>query len=398
MTDKTHRPDTLVAHAGLDPMAHHGIVNPPVYHASTVLFPSVAAMKASGRSLDGVRYGRIGTPTSQAFEKAVAALEGGYGAVSAPSGLAAIATALTAFTRAGSHVLVTDSAYGPTRSFCDRVLTRFGVETEYYDPCIGADIARLVRPETAVVYLESPGSLTFEVQDVPAIVAASRAVNPAVTVMIDNTWGTPLHFRPFDHGVDVSIHAATKYIVGHSDAMLGVVVARTREGYEAVKTTAYLTGTCAGPDDLYLGLRGLRTLAVRLRQHEAAGLEIARWLQARPEVARVLHPALPGDPGHALWRRDFTGACGLFGVVLKPCSMEAVAAMVDGMTLFGIGASWGGFESLITVQDLTRVRTATRPDLPGPLLRLHVGLEDPRDLIADLERSLARLAAAEANR
>ncbi|UEM19223.1 cystathionine beta-lyase [Skermanella mucosa] len=389
---KNASPDTILTHAGNDPQANFGIVNPPVYHASTVLFPTVAALEEAGHSFDGVRYGRIGTPTSQAFEATVARLEGGFKAVTAPSGLAAISTALLAFVSAGDHILVTDSVYGPTRLFCSDMLKRLGVEAEFYDPLAGAGIERLIRPNTRVVFLESPGSLTFEVQDVPAIAAAAKKAG--AIVMIDNTWGTPLFFKPFDHGVDLSIHAATKYMVGHSDAMLGVITAGTEEVWNRLKRNAVQLGTCAGPDDVYLGLRGLRTMGARLRQHQDTALALARWLQARPEVARVLHPALPDDPGHALWKRDFTGACGLFAIELKPCSAAAVASFLDGMELFGMGYSWGGYESLILPIHPEKLRTATRWRTDGPMVRLHAGLEDPDDLIADLERGLARLAAA----
>lgn len=388
----SYRRRTVLTHAGLKPDENHGIVNPPVYHASTILWSSVEQMhKVHAAPFDNWSYGRTGTPTTAAFEEAVAALEGGYRSIATGSGLSAVTLSLGAFVKAGDHILVTDTAYAPTRKFCDRVLSRFGVEVSYYDPLIGGDIARLIRPETKVIYMESPGSSTFEVQDVPAIVAAAREAG--VVTMIDNTWATPLHFRPFEHGVDVSIHAATKYIVGHSDAMMGVAVCRTREHFLAIKIHAQLNGNAAAPDDLYLALRGLRTMAVRLEQHQANALEVARWLQSRPEVERVLYPALPEDPGHALWQRDFDGACGLFGVMLKPAPEAAVNAMLDGMTLFRMGASWGGYESLILPVDLSGLRTATTWAPAGPLLRLHVGLEDPADLIEELEAGFDRLNA-----
>jgi cystathionine beta-lyase len=285
-----------------------------------------------------------------------------------------------------------DAAYRPTRKFCDNVLTRFGIETTYYDPLIGAGIVGLMRPNTKVVYMESPGSLTFEVQDAAAIVAAAHA-GGAVAVF-DNTWATPLYFKPFDHGIDVSVHAATKYIAGHADAMLGVIVAPDEKTFRVVKSCAVALGNGAAPDDCYLGLRGLRTLAVRLERHEETGLKLARWLKARPEVARILHPALPDDPGHELWKRDFSGANGLFSVVLEPCSDEALAAMLDGMELFGMGFSWGGYESLILPISSDIVRTASEWSEPGPVVRIHAGLEDPDDLIADLERGLKRLGAS----
>ncbi|MBI1208463.1 MAG: cystathionine beta-lyase [Azospirillum sp.] len=388
--------ETLLSHAGRDPAGNFGIVNPPVYHASTVLFPTLAALEASDRNpFEGVNYGRTGTPTSQAFEAAVSQLEGGWRAVTAASGLSAIATALSAFTASGDHILVTDSAYGPTRRFCNEVLRGYGVETEYYDPLIGAGIARLIRPSTRVVFLESPGSLTFEVQDIPAVAAAARAAAAGgpLTLMIDNTWASPLYFKPFDHGIDVSLHAATKYMVGHSDAMLGVIVTN-QASFEPVKRTAMRFGTCAGPDDVYLGLRGLRTMAVRLARHQESGLALADWLARRPEVARVLHPGRPGDPGHALWRRDFTGASGLFAAVLRPCSKAAVAAMLDHLALFGIGYSWGGFESLALPVYPARIRSAVPWSEPGPVIRFHAGLENIDDLIRDLDQGFARLSAA----
>lgn len=389
---KNAKPDTTLVHAGRNPHANHGIVNPPVYHCSTVLFPTVQALEdADKRPYDGVRYGRAGTPTSFAFEDSVAALEGGHRAVSMGSGLSAITTVLTAFTKAGDHVLVTDSVYGPTRRFCTDVLGAYGVETEFYDPLIGGGIGRLLRPNTTVVYLESPGSLTFEVQDVPAIAAVAKAAG--ATVLMDNTWATPLFFRPFDHGVDVSIHAATKYLVGHADAMMGVAVC-TEECFVPVKRTANILGACAGPDDLYLALRGMRTLSVRLKRHQESALILADWLAARPEVARVLHPGRPGDPGHALWKRDFLGASGLFAALLHPVPKPALTAMLDHMELFGMGYSWGGFESLILPTKPGHARTATRWDESGPLIRLHAGLEDPDDLIRDLERGFDRMRAA----
>jgi cystathionine beta-lyase len=389
---KKAKPDTILTHAGNNPRANHGIVNPPVYHASTVLFPTVESLEDAGHAFDGVRYGRIGTPTSQAFEAAVAELEGAYKAVTVPSGLAAITTALLAFVSAGDHILVSDSVYGPNRLFCSDMLKRMGVETEFYDPLIGAGIGRLMRPNTRVVFVESPGSLTFDIQDVPAIAAAAK--DAGAVVMIDNTWATPLFFRPFDHGVDLSIHAATKYMVGHSDAMLGVITARTPDLWHRLKRYAVQLGTCAGPDDIYLGLRGLRTMGTRLRQHQATGIELAQWLQSRPEVARVIHPALPDDPGHALWRRDFLGASGLFAMELKPVAKQAISAFLNGMELFGMGYSWGGYESLILPANPEKLRTASTWNSQGPMIRLHAGLEDVGDLIADLDRGLTRLGEA----
>ncbi len=388
--------DTLAVTAGRDPEANFGIVNPPVYHASTVTFPTLAALEAAGkRKLDTPYYGRNGTPTTFAFEEAVAALEGGHRSVALASGKAAVLTVLTAFVEAGDHMLVTDSAYGPTRDYCERFLKRFGVETTFYDPAIGAGIASLIRPNTRLVFTESPGSLTFEVQDVPAIAEAAHAAG--CVVAMDNTWASPFFLKPFALGADVSVQAATKYIGGHSDVMLGVVTT-TRALHERVRKAAFALGAPAGPDDLYLAQRGLRTLGVRLRRHMQSGLAVAEWLRGRPQVARVLHPGLAGDPGHALWRRDFAGASGLFGVELTPGPRHAVAALLDGLELFAMGFSWGGYESLAILAEPARMRTATfsRWTDAGPLLRLHVGLEDPDDLIADLAAGLARYDRARA--
>jgi cysteine-S-conjugate beta-lyase len=391
---RNYRKDTLLAHLGRHPERQNGAVNPPVYHASTILSANMAeweAKRAPDQRFDVIRYGLLGTPTTFALEEALAAVEGGYRAMLMSSGLAAITAPLQATLKCGDHLLMVDSAYGPARNFCDKVLTRCGVETTYYDPLIGEEIARLMRPNTRVVYVESPGSHTFEIQDVPAIAAAAHAAG--AKVLMDNTWASPYLFPSFARGVDVSIHAATKYIVGHSDVMLGAVIT-TEEMYLPVRTMAADLGHCAAPDDAYFALRGLRTLSVRLERHQKNALEVARWLQRRPEVARVLYPALPDDPGHALWKRDFLGASGLFGVVLKPAPKEAVYAMIDALDLFGIGSSWGGFESLILPSNPGRLRTATRWEPEGPGLRLHIGLEDPQDLIADLERGLHSLRAA----
>ncbi len=386
------KPDTLLVKAGRDPAAQAGCVNPPVHHASTIVHPTVAALLDSARKpFEGVTYGSYGVPITFALEAAVCALAGGHRAVAVRSGKAAITTALMGLLASGDHVLVTDSIYGPTRKLCLGMLANFGVATTFYDPSIGAGIASLIRPETKVVFVESPGSLTFEVQDVPAIARAAHA-RSAVVVM-DITWSTALFMRPFDLGADVVIEAATKYIGGHADVMLGLVTT-TEPLHERIRTAAVTLGGCPGPDDCYLALRGLRTLAVRLARHQATALTLARWLRARPEVARVLHPALPDDPGHALWRRDFSGSSGLFGLVLQPYRSEAVAAMLDGMALFGLGYSWGGYESLLIPVFPERLRSVTRWEPGGPTLRLHAGLEDPDDLIADLEDGFRRLAAA----
>ena len=384
--------DTQIVNAGRKPEDNFGIVNPPVYHASTVTFPTMADWEAArARRLETVYYGRYGTPTTFAFEEAVAALEGGDKCVSVPSGLAAIAFALMAFLKAGDHLLMADSAYQPTRKLCDGTLRDFGIETTYYDPMIGAGIADLMRPETKVVFTESPGSLTFEVQDIPAIAAATHAAD--AKVLLDNTWSAGLYFQAFEHGVDVSIQAATKYIAGHSDAMIGTITT-TRELYEAVKWKVISMGVHAAPDDCYLALRGLRSLSARLERHQQTGLILARWLEGRPEVKRLLHPAFPGCPGHDVWIREFTGACGLFAVILEDYPEDAVTAMLDGMELFAMGASWGGYESLILPADPAETRSAVEWSETGKLLRLHAGLEDPDDLIADLEKGLERLTAA----
>jgi cystathionine beta-lyase len=382
--------DTLLTHAGNAPFENHGVVNPPVYHASTILSPTLEDFMARGSAK--VRYGRSGTPTSFALEDAVAELEGGAGAVSTPSGLAAITTVLLACLEAGDHLLMTDSAYQPTRKFCDTTLKRFGVETEYYDPLVGGDITKLIRPETSVVYVESPGSLTFEVQDLPAI--AEAAHEAGATVIADNTWGAGYYCKPLALGADISLQAGTKYIVGHADTNMGVVVWKDQERYGQVRADIQILGVCAGPDDLYLALRGMRTMGVRLQRQYESGLAVARWLQERPEVTRVMHPALEGDRGHEIWQRDFTGACSLFGFVLGSDDMPALAAMMDGLKLHGMGASWGGYESLLIPTWPNKSRSATRWEEQGQAMRIHVGLEDPEDLIADLESGLARFKKA----
>jgi cystathionine beta-lyase len=383
-------PDTRVVTGGRDPASYHGFVNPPVYHASTVLYPSAEDFVAHRARY---QYGRRGTPTTEALELAVQELEGPQcaGVALLPSGLAAISAALLSIVHAGDHLLVTDSAYGPTRSYCDQILTRLGVTTAYYDPLVGGAIAGLIQANTRAVFVESPGSLSFEMQDVPAIAAAAHA--KGALVVMDNTWATPLYFRALDFGVDLSIHAGTKYFGGHSDVMLGTVAANTAT-VASLKNHVRLSGLCVGPDDVYLGQRGLRTLAVRLERHYRSGLAVARWLEQRPEVMRLLHPAMEGHSGHAIWKRDFTGASGLFSMVLKPVPQKAVYAFLDTLELFGIGASWGGYESLAIPFDCTNVRSATPWAPGGPTVRFHIGLEAVEDLIADLERGFAALAVA----
>ncbi|HEY1722941.1 MAG TPA: cystathionine beta-lyase [Magnetospirillaceae bacterium] len=384
------RRDTKIVHAGSHPEQQHGAVSPPVYHVSTVTYPSVAAMREAGKDqFNGMRYGRFGTPTSFALEEAVCALEGGYRTISTASGLAAITGTLTALLKTGDHILMVDTCYFPTRRFCSEHLNHLGIETTFYDPLIGAGIAALIRPNTKIVYVESPGSLTFEMQDIPAI--AEVAHKHGGIVIADNTWATPIFFRPFEKGIDISIQAATKFIVGHSDAMLGTITCATKELWQTVKSFVALSGVCAGAEEAYLGLRGLRTLGARLRQHQESGLKLATWLQQRPEVARVLHPALPGDPNHAIWKRDFSGACGLFAVEFKPCPQSAVDAMLDALEHFSLGYSWGGFESLIIPASSGITRSATTWTAPGPMVRIHTGLEDVDDLIGDLAQGFNNL-------
>ena len=382
--------DTRVTISGRNPHAHHGYVNTPVYHASTLLYRT--AEDFLGRKSQ-YSYGRRGTPTSEALEKAIQEIEGPACAAVAllPSGLAAISTALLSVLQSGDHVLVNDNAYGPCRKFCDSVLKRYGVSTTYYDPLISAGIAALMQPNTRAVFTEAPGSLTFEMQDIPAIAEVAHKNN--ALVLMDNTWASPLYFKALEKGVDLSIQSGTKYIGGHSDLMLGTVSAN-KDAAQRLKDTAYTMGLCVGPDDMNLGLRGLRTLAVRLRQHHQSGLTVARWFEQQPEVLKVLHPALPGAPGHDIWKRDFTGACGLFAIVLKPLPEKAVLAFLNALSLYGMGASWGGFESLAIPYDVTAYRTATKWAPGGPSIRFHIGLEDVGDLIADLERGFAALAAA----
>ncbi len=385
------RAATQATHLGRHPEDYQGFVNPPIYHASTVLFPTVAKLEQARNNryeYGSIRYGRFGTPLSLCLERAIAELEGGYGAVSVSSGLAAITTALGAFSAAGDHILVCDNVYHPTRLYCDEVLARYGVSVSYYEPLLGAGIEEMIRDNTRAIYMESPGSQTFEVQDVPAI--SRVAQQHGITTIIDNTWATPLYFNPIALGVDISIHAATKYIVGHSDAMLGIVVANEAHFDKLSRGTIY-HGHCAGPDSVYLGLRGLRTLPARMKTHQDNAVQLATWLAARAEVERVLHPALPGDPGHALWQRDFSGASGLFGVVLNDAPKQAIAAMLDGLELFGMGFSWGGFESLCIPVHPGDYRISPQWADTGPMLRIHAGLEDIVDLQADLDAGFERL-------
>ena len=385
---------TRLAQKGRKPRSQPTTVNLPVVRASTVTFASLAEMEAVQKRFDADQpsptYGIVNMPLRTAFEELMVEIEGGHRAVTLPSGLAAVAVAILAAVKAGDHVLVADSVYSPTRRFCVQTLARFGIETTFYDPCIGAGIAELMRPNTRVVYLENPGSLTFEVQDFPAIATVARERGAAV--IHDNTWATGIFFRSFDHGADLVIQAATKYPGGHSDLLVGAVVA-SEAWWPRLRDAARDFGQTASPDDLFLAIRGMRTLDVRLRQHERNALQVAQWLAAHPAVARVLHPALPDDPGHALWRRDFLGSSGLFGVELKPCSKAQLAALIDPLELFALGYSWGGFESLVVPARLTGARSV-KPWTGGPLIRLHIGLEEPADLIADLERGFERMKDA----
>lgn len=387
-TGKTQKIETTLVVAGRDPDANHGIVNPPVYHASTILHPTLDSLRSHQQKYV---YGRRGTPTSDSLEEVIAEVEGGAGTVLAPSGLAAITVAYLAFLKAGDHILVADSVYRPNREFCDLMLANLGIETTYFDPLIGSGLAGMIRPNTRVVFAETPGSQTFEMLDLPAIAGAAH--EGGAIVIVDNTWASPLFCNPFALGADVSVQAATKYIVGHSDAMLGSVTAN-EEHFPAIKHAQVTLGQCAGPDDTYLGQRGIRTLDVRLRQHMASGIELARWLFDRSEVLDVLHPALPSHPGHDIWQRDFTGASGLFSILLKPVPEKALAALLDDLALFGMGFSWGGYESLIVPFDPRSYRTATQWNREGQGLRIHVGLENIDDLKADLDAGFARMHAA----
>ena len=377
----------MLVTAGRDTKAQKGFVNPPVVHGSTVLYPTAGDLHAHRAEY---QYGRHGTPTTKALQEALMALEGPQcaGVGIAPSGLSAVTTTLLAVLKSGDHLLVCDNVYRPSRNFCNGLLARYGVEITYFDPLVGAGIAELFRSNTKAVLVEAPGSQSFEMPDIPAIASIAHA--RGAIVIDDNTWATPLFHRSLDQGVDISIQAATKYIGGHSDIMFGTISANAKT-WPSVAESIRLLGVCAGPDDVFLAIRGLRTLSVRLAQHHRSGLEMARWLAARPEVTRVLHPALEDDPGHAIWKRDFTGASGLFSVVLRPAPQESVDAMLNTLTLFGMGYSWGGFESLVIPFDCASYRTATKWSPGGPTLRFHIGLENVGDLKADLARGFGVL-------
>lgn len=380
--------ETELVLAGRDPFRHDGFVNTPIVRGSTVLSPSVADLEGhTGR----YTYGRRGNPTVESLESALTRLEGGAGVVLTPSGLSAVSIALLSVLETGDHLLMVDSAYQPTRRICDEVLTRYGIEATYYDPLIAGDISGLIRPNTRAIFLESPGSQSFEIQDIPAIVTAASARD--ITTLMDNTWATPLFFRPHDFGVDVSIQAGTKYLSGHSDLNIGTISANERT-FRRVLTTHGDLGITVAPEDAFLASRGLRTMALRLERHQKSALAVARWLSARREVRQVLHPGLPEHPGHALWKRDFKGASGLFSIILEPVPKRAVDAFLDSLALFGLGYSWGGYESLAIPFDCSAYRTATPWNPGGPAIRLQIGLEDPTDLIADLDSGFTALAAA----
>ncbi len=382
----TWRLSTRLVRAGRAHGHESGAVNPPMQRGSTVLFPDIEALHGPGKS-----YGIEGFEVHDALTGALADISGASGAVLAPSGLAAVTTALLSFTRTGGEVLVTDSVYAPTRRFCDGLLARHGVTTRYYDPRIGSDIDTMITPATQIIFMESPGSLTLDIQDVPAITRVAKA--RGVTTIIDDTWSAGLYFKPFEHGVDVSVQALTKYQAGHADVLLGATLARDPAHVARLRHTVKELGLgCGSAEDAYLTLRGLRTMPLRLERQSSSALVVARWLAGRPEVAQMLHPALEGHRDHALFTRDFTGAAGVFSVVLKPVAHARLAAMLDGLALFGLGFSWGGYESLVINCTEQETRRVARWSEPGPLLRFSIGLEDPADLIADLEAGFARLA------
>lgn len=381
-----YRLETQLALAGRDPARFEGAVNPAIHRATTIVIPDVDDLYGASKKT----YALEGMAIQEALRDALVAIEGGAGATLTPSGLSACTLALLTVARAGGEVLITDSVYGPTRRFADQMLKRLGTTPIYYDPRVGAGIADLITGDTCAVFLESPGSLTLEIQDVPAITAAARA--KGVPTILDNTWSAGLYFKPFAHGIDLSVQALTKYQAGHADAFMGAVLSATPQWADRARMAYKQLGLGASPDDAYLVLRGLRSMAVRLERQSASALQIARWLEAQPQVARAIHPALPSHPEHALWQRDFTGAAGLFSFVLKPASADRVKAMLEGLELFAMGFSWGGYESLAVPCDRNITRTATTWSAEGPLIRLSVGLEHPDDLIADLAAGLARLS------
>ncbi|QBG34514.1 cystathionine beta-lyase [Litorilituus sediminis] len=386
--------ETKFVTAGRNDKWTNGVVNPSVTRASTVVFNTVDEMNnaVANRFNQTMVYGRRGTTTAFAFSEAMTELEGGAGCALYPSGTAAITNAILAFVSAGDHILMVDTAYEPTRDYCDKILAKMGIETTYYDPLIGADIEGLIQDNTRLVFLESPGSITMEVQDVPTI--SRIAHQHGCIVMLDNTWGAGVNFKPFDYGVDVSVQAATKYIVGHSDVMLGTATA-TEEYWPQLRDNSYLMGQCTSPDDLYLALRGIRTLGVRLKQHQENALKVAHWLQTREEVASILHPAFASCPGHEFFKRDFNGSNGLFSFVLNRGDKQSIKAFLDGLSHFKMGYSWGGFESLILgISNVSSLRSATQWSSQYPLVRVHIGLENVDELIEDLAKGFDRLNSA----
>ena len=381
---------TRAVHNGRDSKKQGGMVNPPVYHGSTVVYSTLAELEQSRVDhdlKDMVVYGRFGSSSTHAFENAVAELENGFGALSTSSGLSAVTTSILAFANSGDHVLMVDTVYGPTRQFCDGFLTRMGIELSYYDPMMGAEIESLIQANTTLIFMESPGSITFEIQDVPAIVDVARRHN--IKTVIDNSWATPMFYQPLNFGVNVSVISATKYIAGHADAMIGLIVSDESNFY-TVKNTRDHIGHVLAPDDVFLGMRGLRTLGIRAKHHEQQGLAMANWLVTNPHVTNVLHPALENCPGHEIWKRDFTGSTGLFSFILPSRPKSALADMVDHMELFAMGFSWGGFESLLVPQYPQKSRSATTWTETGQVFRVHVGLEDIDDLISDLDQAINR--------
>lgn len=386
---------TLLVNAGRSKKWTNGVVNPPIQRASTVVFDSVAEKNQAtvNRANKTLFYGRRGTHTHFAFQEAMVEIEGGVGCALFPCGAAAIANSILSFVQTGDHILMVDTCYEPTRDFCEKIMKKMGIETTYYPPSIGEGIRALIQPNTKVLFTESPGSITMEVQDIPTL--ARVAHEHDIIVMLDNTWAAGVNFSPFEHGVDISIQAATKYIVGHSDVMLGTAIANEK-CWDQLREQSYLMGQCVSPDDAYLGLRGLRTLDVRLRQHAQNSLAIAHWLAEQPEVDHVRHPALETCPGHEFYQRDFTGGNGLFSFVLKGSDIKATTALLDGMQHFSMGFSWGGFESLILANEpksFDSLRTVAHPHFAGTLIRVHIGLEDVDDLIADLKAGLERYSA-----
>ncbi|NBT96428.1 MAG: cystathionine beta-lyase [Methylocystaceae bacterium] len=377
---------TRITQLGRNPFDHFGFINTPTYRGSTVLFPNVEKLETLGQNYT---YGTKGTPTTRALEQAWTELSGAHDTVLVPSGLAAIDLALITATRAGAHILVTDSVYQPTRSFCDTILKKFGVIVEYYDPLIGKNISSLIRPDTTAILVESPGSQSMEIQDVPAISSVAQAHD--ICVILDNTWATPLFYPPHQRGADIAIEAGTKYLSGHSDILIGLISANERWS-KRLRSTFNSFAIGASPDDASLALRGLRTMALRLRAQERAGLEIARWFNEQSEVAQVLHPALPDHPGHHLWQRDYLGSSGVFSVIFKPVEKKSLDAFINSLQLFGIGFSWGGYESLVLPFDCQSYRTATHWKTIGPAVRFSIGLEDSNDLIKDLRKGLNYLS------